>query len=146
MDFETIEKIKQIIEQIIARLGVEAKVSPEDSLQKGLVFNISSADSRLLIGKLGSNLQAIQLLTQAIVSKKLSDQGRIFFTLDVNEYRKNREWHLKEIVRAAAEKVKMTGRSVDLEPMPPFERRMVHAWITEQYSELETASIGSTLR
>lgn len=142
-DFGTIEKIKEILETILAQFGVEYKVSPEDSLTKGLVFNISSPDSRLLIGKQGANLYALQTIVIALASKQLGEGHRVFFTIDVDDYRKNREWHLKEDIKRAADKVRMTGRPVELEPMPSFERRFAHAWISEHFTEFETESIGA---
>lgn len=141
-DFETIKKVQDIIEGVLAQMKIEAKVSPEDSEKNGLVFNITSPESYLLIGKQGANLYSLQMLLRALVSKEFKNVEPVRFSIDVDEYRSKREWFIKEIAKNAVEKVKMTGRSVSLEPMTSYERRLVHAYIQETFSEIISMSEG----
>lgn len=141
-DYETIQKIQGIIEGLLAHLDTEAKVNSEDSLSRGLVFNITSPDSYLLIGRQGANLHALQLVAQAMARKVLNTEEPIKFSIDIDDYRRKREWFLKESAKNAVEKVKMTGRPVIMEPMSSFERRFVHAFVQENYSEIVSGSEG----
>ncbi len=141
-DYDKIEIVKQTIIQLLAACGISAGVEFEDSITKGLVFNISSPDSYLLIGKQGSTLHSLQILVQAMSSKKFGPDANFYFSLDVDDYKRKREWYIKETAKGAAEQVKRTGRAVSLEPMPNYERRMVHAYLQENNSELESSSIG----
>lgn len=141
-DFETIQKIQTIIESIIAKMGVSASVSMEDSVKNGLMFNVSSEDSTLLIGKQGANLQALQMLVRAMIAREFKDKGAVIFTIDVDDYRKKRLWFLTELAKQAVEKVKFTGRPCSLDPMNAYERRLVHAYIQEHASEVVTGSEG----
>ncbi len=142
-NYDQIEQAKNLIQELLLRLGVEARVEYEESITKGLVFNIASRDSYLLIGRQGATLHALQILAQAVVSKKLAAFGQpLFFSLDVDDYKRKREWFLKETAKAAAEQLKKTGRGQALEPMPNYERRLVHAYLQEHFPEIESISSG----
>ena len=146
-DYNKIELVKQIINEILQQAGIPGSVEFEESITKGLVFNISSPDSYLLIGRQGATLHSLQILVQALSAKKLhspsaTNGGEPFwFTLDVDDYKRKREWFLKETAKAAVEKLKMTGRAQGLEPMPNYERRLIHAYLQEHHPEVESSSI-----
>src|SRR5262249_3935279 len=123
------------------RTGVQATVEYEDSLIKGLVFNISSRDSRLLIGRQGSTLHYLEILVHALTARAFPGEP-FYFTLDVDDYKRKREWFLKEEARNAVEQLKRTDQPVVLEPMPNYERRLVHAYLQENYPEVFTESTG----
>ena len=141
-DYNKIEIVKNIIQDLLKAAEFEGKVEFEESIIKGLVFNISSPDSYLLIGRQGSTLHALQILIQATVAKKLQSQEPFWFTIDVDDYKRKREWFLKETAKAAVEQVKKTGRPVRLEAMPNYERRFVHAYLHEHFPEVESESMG----
>lgn len=164
-DYDKIEIVKQIIIELLEKIGVSASVEFEESITKGLIFNISTPDSYLLIGRQGATLHSLQILVQALAGRRLKSQesaspgparsheheveagasqqgGPFWFTLDVDDYKRKREWYLKETAKAAAEQVKKTGRGVALEPMPNYERRLIHAYLQEHQPELESSSIG----
>ena len=145
-DYDKIEQVKNIIHEVLEKCGIQAEVEFEESITKGLIFNITSPDSYLLIGRQGATLHALQILVQALAAKRLSRQpadGQPFwFSLDVDDYKRKREWFLKETAKGAVEKLKMTGRPQALEPMPNYERRLVHAYLQEKYPEVESSSIG----
>lgn len=145
-DYNKIEQAKIIITGLLEAVGVKAGVDYEESITKGLIFNISSADSYLLIGRQGATLHALQVLAQALVSKKLSPpdaaQEPFWFSLDVDDYKRKREWFLKETAKGAVEQLKKTGRPQALEPMPNYERRLVHAYLQEHHPEAESSSVG----
>jgi spoIIIJ-associated protein len=142
-DYNKIEIVKNIISELLNKSGLSGSVEFEESITKGLVFNISSPDSYLLIGRQGATLHALQILVQALSAKKLQSQEPFWFTLDVDDYKRKREWFLKETAKAAADKAKMTGRAQALEPMPNYERRLVHAYLQEHEPQIESSSIGN---
>ena len=142
-DYDKIEIAKSVIVDLLQNCGVSAVVEFEESITKGLVFNISTSESYLLIGRQGSTLHSLRILSQALVSKKLNSQEPFWFTLDVDDYKRKREWLLKETAKAAADKAKLTGRAQALEPMPNYERRLVHAYLQEHCPEVFSDSIGN---
>src|SRR5258708_5055817 len=115
-DYDKIEIVKNIILELLAQCGIKANVEFEESITKGLIFNIDSPDSFLLIGRQGATLHSLQILVQALVAKRLKSQEPFWFTIDVDDYKRKREWFLKETAKGAVEQLKRTGRSVALEP------------------------------
>ena len=142
-DYNKIELAKQTITELLQATGFAGTVEFEESITKGLVFNISSRDSFMLIGRQGVTLHAIQILAQAIVAKKLNSETPFWFTIDVDDYKRKREWFLKETAKAAYEKAKMTGRAQGLEPMPNYERRLIHAYLQENFPQAESFSVDN---
>jgi len=141
-DYNKIDSVKQIIETVLGSLGVSGKVEFEESITKGLIFNISSPESYMLIGRQGSTLHALQVLVQNIAVKQLGTESPFWFTLDVDDYKRKREWYLKETARAAAEHLKKIDKPVRLEAMPAYERRFVHAYLQEHYPDVQSESQG----
>ena len=138
---QNIEQISEIIRGVVQALGIELQVEAEVSAT-GVVFNISSPDSRLLIGQKGNNLYALQMLVQNVANKRLGEVGRI--SLDVDDYKKKREWYLRQTAKMALEHAMKTRRPVMLEPMHPAERRIIHAYLSEN-ALFETESTGEGL-
>lgn len=140
-DYDKIEQVKSLIVELLAQLGVNATVEYEDSILKGLVFNISTRDSRLLIGHQGATLHALETILHTLVSRRYRGEP-LYFTLDVDDYRRKREWHLREVAKEAVTQAKRVGKPVKLEPMPNYERRLVHSFIQETYPEMFSSSEG----
>ncbi len=152
-DYNKIEIVKNIIAELMEKAGILGSVEFEESITKGLVFNISSPDSFMIIGRQGSTLHAIQILVQALAAKRFNSQepaspdasqsGTFWFSLDVDDYKRKREWFIKETAKAAADRCKLTGRALSLESMPNYERRLVHAYLQENCPDVESSSIGN---
>lgn len=139
---EQTELIRKQLEQLLSAMGFSASVQAEDVVLKGLVFNINlGTDSYLLIGHRGNHLHALEVIMQAIIARKNPGQF-VRFSLDVDDYRRKREWYIKETVRGAIQQHKRTGRGVALEPMPNYERKLVHALIQANYPEVVSTSSG----
>ena len=136
------ETVKKIIEDILLQMSISATVTFEESVSKGLVFNIQSQDSQLLIGRQGANLHALQSLVRQIAVKQLQSPEPIYFSVDVDDYKSKREWYLKETAKAAVQQIKRTGRGVALEPMPNYERRIIHSYLQENSPDVYTESTG----
>ena len=120
---------KEILETLIKHLDFEAEIrlSGEGS---ETVLNVAGTSPEAveelgsLIGRRGERLQAIQHLVNLMLSRKLGEWARV--TVDIEEYRGRREAQLRALARKAGERVRETGRAVQLEPMTALERRWVH--------------------
>ena len=143
MSLTPTQQIKEIIEEILAHMTIQGQVAFEESQTRGAVFNISSNEGYLLIGRQGINLQALQLVVQVLAVKRLGFGAFPRFIIDVDDYRQKREHFLKEMARGAAEKVIKTGVAVTFDPMPNYERRYIHSYIQEHFSGLVTESVGT---
>ena len=86
--------------------------------------SIVGADLSNLVGEKGNVLEALQELTRLAVYRETGERSRLM--LDVSNYRANRKAELEEIGRTAVDEVKVSGASVRLDPMTPFERKVVH--------------------
>lgn len=142
-DYETIEYIKKVITDLLSSGGFNVQVEYEQSLVSGLIFHINSRDSKLLIGRQGMTLQALEHLIFAIVNRHQKDSTEpVRFSLDVDEYRAHRQWQLKQTVKEAVAKLKYSKEPITLPAMPRHERKFVHNYIQEQFPHITTASIG----
>src|SRR5438309_11884946 len=141
-DYDKIEQVKSFLVDLLSKCGINAQVEFEDSITRGLVFNISTPDTYLLIGRQGQHLHALEILAHAFVAKKFSSDKPFYFSLDVDDYKLKREWQLKEAARETATQVKRTGKPIQLEPMPNYERRIVHAYLQEHSPDIITESRG----
>jgi spoIIIJ-associated protein len=142
-DYDTIEYIKKTITDLLTSGGFNVHVEYEQSLVSGLIFHIKSRDFKLLIGRQGMTLQAIEHLVFAIVNRHQRDsQEPVRFSLDVDEYRAHRQWQLKQTVKDAVSKLKYSKEPVVLPPMPRHERKFVHNYIQEQFPHISTTSTG----
>lgn len=141
MDQQHVSTIQHIIEGVLKSMEVEARVIPEDSITKGLVFNIETPDPYVLIGRQGSTLHALEILVHAIAAKNLRGTF-VQFMIDVDDYKRKREWFLKETAKQAVERARRIGKPVALEPMPNFERRLVHSYLQEHFPNVVSDSVG----
>ncbi|MEE8471068.1 MAG: R3H domain-containing nucleic acid-binding protein, partial [Dehalococcoidia bacterium] len=96
-------------------------------------------DLGILIGRRGETLSAVQYLVNLIVSRQMKAWAGI--VVDVEGYRQRRYESLRFLARRVADRVRSTGRSVTLEPMPPNERRIIHLELHDS-SEVTTESMG----
>ena len=114
--------LKQVFEAM--SLPVEIQVSYNDE-EKEMSINLVGEDMGILIGKKGQTLDSLQYLVGMVVNK--GSEGYIRVKLDTENYRSRRKETLETLAKNIAYKVKRTKRSVSLEPMNPYERRIIHA-------------------
>ena len=136
----------EVLENLIRLVGLDASVTPRDPETAGdglgmiqSVLDVDGEDLGLLIGRRGQTLSSMQYLLNLIVAKKIAK--RVAFGVDVDGYRRWREESLISLARRTASRVRSTGRSVTLEPMPPNERRIVHITLADDPNVM-TVSIG----
>ena len=114
--------LKQVFEAM--SLPVEIQVSYNDE-EKEMSINLVGEDMGILIGKRGQTLDSLQYLVGMVVNK--GSEGYIRVKLDTENYRSRRKETLETLAKNIAYKVKRTKRSVSLELMNPYERRIIHA-------------------
>ncbi len=151
----SIELLKQTIDQILKKIGINGQVfarivepfedqrvftnSLESENNETIVFNIKTDEANILIGRNGENLLALQHLIRILARRH--DEKIIPFNLDINNYRKEKGEKLQTIAEIAAKRARETGQRIILNPMPSYERRIVHLFLSQE-KDLITESEG----
>ncbi len=110
-----------------------------DEAEKTINIDLQGDDMGILIGKRGQTLDSLQYITSLVVNKQSEEYVRI--KLDIENYRERRSETLEHLAKNLASKVKKTHRSVALEPMNPYERRIIHSCLQND-KNVVTASEG----
>ena len=115
---------KQFLEDVFKAMDMKVDI---DVKQEGneISIELSGDDMGVLIGKRGQTLDSLQYLTSLVVNKGTSEYIRV--KVDTEDYRKRRKDTLENLAKNLAYKVKRTKRPVTLEPMNPYERRVIHS-------------------
>ena len=135
-DFE--QTVNEFATGLLEKMGFPGEVVISDRQEGKLHLAITSPHSRIIIGKKGKNLDAIQLLVN-VIAGKLQQDVRII--IDTENYRLRREETIIRMARKIAQQVRKTKGSRLLEPMNPFERRLIHTTLNE-YDDIHTISEG----
>ena len=136
---QTIEACEKFISDVMKAMNMEnVKVTSSIDEEGALSINMEGPNMGILIGKRGQTLDSLQYLTSLVVNK--GRQGYIRVKLDTEDYRNRRKETLENLARSIAYKVRKTRRPVSLEPMNPYERRIIHSALqgnrfVETYSE-----------
>jgi spoIIIJ-associated protein len=115
---------KELLDTILGYLGFVVEIQESQNEAGNLVLQIYTEESGRLIGRDGETLEAIQFLLNRLLQARDKDASKVM--VDCEHYRSMREDRIVERVRALAERVRITGRSLQLEPMNSYERRIVH--------------------
>jgi spoIIIJ-associated protein len=132
------------INTVIADMQLEAQVETRDGKDGELLIEVSGEGSGILIGHHGDTLDALQYLLNLAANRREEGEKREYLkvTLDIEGYRAKREETLRALARKQADKVLKYKRSVMLEPMNPYERRIIHSEV-QNIKGVSTNSIGS---
>ena len=139
-DFEN--DLVSFLEGLIDRMGYAGKVTVLYRKENKLGLKIDSENSSILIGKKGKNLDALQLLLNIYAGRKGREDMKII--LDSENYRMRREESLVRLAYTVADRVRENKTSILLEPMNPFDRRLIHTTLND-ISDIETKSEGEGL-
>ena len=115
---------KEFLREMFVAMGIIVNIETELK-EKQLLINLSGSDMGILIGKRGQTLDSIQYLVNLVVNK--GNAPYLSITLDTENYRQRRKETLESLAYNLAKKVKQTGKKVVLEPMNPYERRIIHS-------------------
>jgi spoIIIJ-associated protein len=138
MSEELIKKIEEEVKEFFSKMDfkVELRVSRKEDVFK---VDVQTKEFQDLIGEKGKTLLEIQHLLNAILKKKMGEE--IFLDLDIGGYKERKIKYLKELARSVADEVALTKKERILEPMPAFERRIIHLELASR-SDVTTESIG----
>lgn len=131
----------EFIDGVIAHMGYESKTTVSSRKGRKVNLEISSESSNIIIGRKGKNLDAIQVLANVFAGKMDSERKII---VDSEGYRVRHEEQIIKNAYRTAMQVRKTGRSRLLEPMNPYERRLVHTALND-VTGIETKSEGEGL-
>jgi spoIIIJ-associated protein len=138
MSEEEIKTIENEVKEFFSKMGFEVriKVSKKEGYFK---VDVETKEFQDLIGEKGKVLLEIQHLLNAILKKKMGSE--IFIDLDIAGYKEKKIRYLKELARSVADEVALTKKERILEPMPAYERRIIHLELAAR-SDVTTESIG----
>ena len=132
------ENVEKFLEDFIKHLPEGTKYEVEVG-ESGLKVEINNEKLGYLIGHRGETLYALQMLLTSIAAKGIEQKIRVF--LDIEGYKQKREKTLEELAEKVAKTVIKTRKSVTLEPMQPYERKIIHSKL-QNHPKVETVSIG----
>ncbi|PIE98552.1 MAG: protein jag [Treponema sp.] len=139
---ETIRKVSDFFVEIINRMGYTADISVSANTGKQVSYRLVGDDASYLIGKKGKTLDSLQLMGNIYLAKLGYPSTRV--VLDCENYRIRREESLVRLAYDTADRVVSSKKSVLLEPMNPYERRLIHTTLSD-VNYVETKSEGNGL-
>ena len=138
---------REILTNILKLMGIRASVASEMGVELAeegqpppLVLNITGDDLGILIGRRGETLRTLQYLVRLMVSHRLKQWTDL--VVDVEHYRVRRRWALTRLAQEMAKRVEEEGRAQALEPMPAYERRLIHIALRD-HPTVTTHSVGA---
>lgn len=137
---DPIESAKNYLVSIARDMGIEDLSIDTHKQGKNILFKLESEKAALLIGKRGATLNALQQLAQLVVNK--SAKSFLMVKLDVENYRERRKEALEILAERMADKAIHTGKKVTFEPMPSYERKVIHNVLANRV-DIETHSEGT---
>ncbi len=135
------ERTRKFFDVLLEKMDIKAdyEVDFSDNVLKLDIVKINEDDKGIIIGKRGKNLDEIQFLLNLIVNKGRQNYVRVIF--NVEDYRAKREETLKRLANKMADKCRYYKHKVRLEPMNPYERRIIHSTLQEE-TDIITYSEG----
>lgn len=121
----TVKACEEFLHNVLNAMGMEVKIDSKIDEEGALSIEMSGDNMGILIGKRGQTLDSLQYLTNRIANKMQSGYVRV--KLDTEDYRRRRKETLENLAKNIAHKVKRTKKAVSLEPMNPYERRIIHS-------------------
>ena len=122
---QTIEAVEDFLKNTMKAMDMEVELKTEIDQDGALCVDMSGEHMGILIGKRGQTLDSLQYLANRVANKH--QEGYVRVKLDTENYRARREETLKHLAKNIAHKVKRNRRPVALEPMNPYERRIIHS-------------------
>nr|WP_317449873.1 RNA-binding cell elongation regulator Jag/EloR [uncultured Sellimonas sp.] len=122
---ETIAACEKFLTDVLHAMDMEVKISSRIDEEGALEIVMDGKNMGILIGKRGQTLDSLQYLTNRVANK--TQDGYVRVKLDTEDYRRRRKETLENLAKNIAYKVKRTKKPVALEPMNPYERRIIHS-------------------
>jgi len=136
---DDIKNIKSLVCQFFEKMGFDLQKA-EVFLEEGVLYiKVKVEEPKILIGQGGIVLNTIQKLLSKILKKQ--NKGEFFVDLDINEYKEKKYTYLKEMANSIADEVALSKKEKELEPMPAYQRRIIHLELAKR-NDVSTESIG----
>ena len=137
------QKIRETIECILTQMGASftIEVIPAHDDEFGTRFLISTDEPHILIGPRGAHLGALTHVVRKIMERGGKEEPRPHFIIDVNHYQEKKIEQLRNKARILAERARSFKSNIEMEPMSPYERMVVHTVLAE-IMDIETESTG----
>lgn len=133
-------KVSEILENILGLMALEGSFEVVEAPDE-VTVSIEASDAGRLIGYSGETLDALQLLVNQIVGRQAGEGEYKRVVVDVAGWRKNKEGDLERRARVWVDEVKESGREIELDPMPAWQRRIVHMVVSD-VEGVESESMG----
>ena len=121
----TVKTCEEFLTNVLKAMDMEVEIKTSIDEEDALCIEMNGDNMGILIGKRGQTLDSLQYLTNRVANK--AQDGYVRVKLDTEDYRRRRKETLENLAKNIAHKVKRTRRSVSLEPMNPYERRIIHS-------------------
>lgn len=118
------DKVRELLTGLLDRMEIDGKIQDIKEGESKVYVELESESSGLIIGKKGKTLEALQFMINLMVNNTTGSEKKII--LDIESYREKREKALRKMSKDLAHKVIRSGKPLILEPMNPFERRLIH--------------------
>lgn len=132
------EEAYKFLKELLGKMNIEAEIDIEEN-KKGLKINIFGNNMGILIGRRGETLMSLQYLTSLVINRKADEY--ISVTIDTENYKKKREETLIKLAKKTANKAVKYKKNMTLDPMNPYERRIIHASLQDD-NRVRTYSTG----
>jgi len=132
------ERVRALVERVVEALGLQASVAVEEDAEE-IVATVDGEDLGLLIGKHGGTIDALQHVAFRAAFRGREDRKQV--VVDAAGYRERRETALQRMADRAVSEALRYGRAVELEPMRPAERKVIHLYLRDN-TDIETHSEG----
>lgn len=120
------ERALEFLEKVFAAMEIQVGINIVENQEDNVMnIDLSGEDMGILIGKRGQTLDSLQYLVSLVVNKGEEDYVRV--KVDTENYRQRRKDTLENLAKNISQKVKRTGKTIILEPMNPYERRVIHS-------------------
>ncbi|OPZ94845.1 MAG: R3H domain protein [Firmicutes bacterium ADurb.Bin419] len=132
------EKAKEFLLSVFEKMNVEAEINAQED-EDSILLKIKGDDIGIIIGRRGETLDSLQYLTSLVVNKSKEEYKRV--VIDIENYRQKREETLVKLANRLADRVVKYKKNITLEPMNPYERRVIHSSL-QNHKYVETYSVG----
>jgi spoIIIJ-associated protein len=139
-----VETARQTLSELLTKMGIECRVvvrkeDVTESEPEPITLDVVGEDLKVLIGRQGEVLNALQYITRLVVSREV--EHWVNLVVDVERYKQRRAKSLRQLAKRIADRVARTKQPVALEPMPPNERRVIHITLRDHPAVI-TQSVG----
>ena len=127
---ESLQIIEQEAREFFQKAGISGDIQVKSEDESTALIETTLEEPQLFIGEKGQTLFEIQHLLKAIIRRKIPEQ--IYVSLDINEYKKNKEHYIRDLAKNSADDVALLKKERELPPMPAAERRIVHVELADR--------------